>query len=179
LVVAREVLLVLAATVFLALTARIRVQLPFSEVPITGQTLGVLIVGALFGPWRGAASVVTYITEGALGLPVYNAGLSGLSVLAGPTGGYLVGFIPAAFLAGFVRAGQPALVRISLLILASVVVYVFGAPWLALVRGLPLGTALASGVLPFLPGDVLKAGIAAGVVPAGALLLEPLRLRRR
>ena len=177
LVLAREAMLVIAATFFLALTAQITI--PLSPVPITGQTLGVLLVGALYGPRRGAVSVLAYLVEGAAGLPVFAGARAGVPVLLGPTGGYLVGFVPAAVIAGFARAGQPAIVRISLLILASVVVYVFGAPWLAAVRAMPLSTAVAAGVLPFLPGDVLKAGIAAGVLPAGALLLDPLQLLPR
>ena len=177
-VLLREAVFVLAATLFLALTARIRVVLPFSPVPITGQTLGVLLVGALYGPVRGAATVITYLAEGALGLPVFSGGLGGVAMLLGPTGGYLAGFIPASFMAGIAgRASRRAALRLAGLLLASVVVYVFGAPWLAYVAKMPLEGALAVGVLPFLPGDVLKAGLVAGVVPAGARLLAPL-LRR-
>ena len=174
-VLLREALLILAATLFLALTARIQVALPFSPVPITGQTLGVLLVGALYGPVRGAATVATYLAEGALGLPVFSGGLGGSAMLLGPTGGYLAGFIPAAFVAGLAGgANRRAALRLGGLLLASAVVYVFGAPWLAYVAKMPLEGALAVGVLPFLPGDVLKAGLVAGVVPAGARLLAPL-----
>ena len=174
-VLLREALLILAATLFLALTARIQVALPFSPVPITGQTLGVLLVGALYGSVRGAATVATYLAEGALGLPVFSGGLGGSAMLLGPTGGYLAGFIPAAFVAGLAGgANRRAALRLGGLLLASAVVYVFGAPWLAYVAKMPLEGALAVGVLPFLPGDVLKAGLVAGVVPAGARLLAPL-----
>jgi len=98
-----------------------------------------------------------------------------VSLQLGPTGGYLAGFIPAAFVAGLFGGPQRrAALRLGGLLLASAVVYVFGAPWLAFVAKMPLEGALAAGVLPFLPGDVLKAGLVTGVVPAGAHLLAPL-----
>ena len=171
-VVARELLLVAAGALFLALTAQISVPLPFSEVPLTGQTLGVLLLGALYGPRRGAVTVIVYLAEGAAGLPVFALGRSGLPALLGPTGGFLFGFIPAAFIAGFARGSRRAALRVGTLLLATLVVYAFGVPWLAVTRALPLQTALVSGVLPFVPGDVIKAGIAAGVVPAGSRLLS-------
>ena len=168
----REVLLVALGTAFLALTARISVTLPFSPVPITGQTLGVLLIGALYGPRRGAATVLAYLAEGAAGAPVFAAGRAGPAVLLGPTGGFLVGFVPAAFLAGFAGARRRGAVRVGVLLAASVVVYACGVPWLMAVTGMGTEAALAAGVLPFLPGDVLKAGLAAGVVPGGARLLR-------
>jgi biotin transport system substrate-specific component len=178
--VARELALLAAASLFLALTARITVPLPFTPVPVTGQTLGVLLVGALYGPRRGALAVVAYLLEGIAGLPVFSAGRSGLPFLLGPTGGYLIGFVPAAAVAGMLGHGaRPAWLRLAGLLLASVVVYVFGAPWLAIVAGRDLAGAISVGVLPFLPGDVLKAGLAAGVVPAGAGLLSHLGIRPR
>ncbi|HEU5314654.1 MAG TPA: biotin transporter BioY [Chloroflexota bacterium] len=168
----REALLIAAGTAFLALTARISLPLPFSPVPITGQTLGVLVVGALYGPTRGAATVLAYLVEGAAGAPVFAAGRAGLSVLAGPTGGFLVGFVPAAAIAGFAGARRRAALRLAILLLATAAVYACGVPWLMAVTGLPLAAALAAGALPFLPGDVLKAGLAGGVTPAGARLLR-------
>jgi biotin transport system substrate-specific component len=168
----REALLLAAGTAFLALTARISVPLPFSPVPITGQTLGVLLVGALYGPRRGTATVLAYLAEGATGLPVFAAGRAGLPVLLGPTGGFLVGFLPAAAIAGLAGARRRAALRVVLLLLASVAVYACGVPWLMTVTGMTLPAALAAGALPFLPGDVLKAGLAAGVTPAGARVLR-------
>lgn len=168
----REALLLLSGTLFLALTARISVPLPFSPVPITGQTLGVLLIGALYGPVRGPLAVLTYLVEGAGGLPVFAAGRSGLPVLLGPTGGFLAAFVPAAAVAGFAAPNRRAAFRLGLMLVASAVVYAGGVPWLMAVAGLPLERALAVGMLPFLPGDVLKAGLAAGVSPAGARLLR-------
>ncbi len=169
---AREVLLLLAGSLFVALTAQISVALPFSPVPITGQTLGVLLVGALYGPRRGALTILAYLGEGLGGLPVFALGRSGLPVLMGPTGGFLIGFVLAAAIAGLAAPGRRAAFRLGLMLVASAVVYACGVPWLMAVTGLPLERALAVGMLPFLPGDVLKAGLAAGVSPAGAKLLR-------
>ena len=173
-VVVRELLLVAAGALFLALTAQISVPLPFSEVPLTGQTLGVLLLGALYGPRRGAVTVLAYLAEGVAGLPVFALGRSGLPVLLGPTGGFLLGFVPAAFIAGFAGRDRRAALRLGILLIATLVVYACGVPWLAVTRALPIGTALTAGMLPFIPGDVVKAGLAAGVTPAGGRLLAAL-----
>ena len=172
----REALAVLAGTVFLALTARISVPLPFTPVPVTGQTLGVLLVGALYGPRRGALTVLAYIAEGLAGAPVFAGGRSGLPVLLGPTGGYLVGFVPAAFIAGLGSGRRSAALRLGAIVVATVVVYVVGVPWLALAAGMPLALAAVRGLLPFLLGDALKAAITVGVSPAGAQMLRRARI---
>jgi biotin transport system substrate-specific component len=179
-VVAREALFLLAASMFLALTARISVPLPFTPVPVTGQTLGVLLTGALYGPRRGAAAVLLYLAEGLAGAPVFAGGRAGLPVLLGPTGGYLAGFVPAAAVAGWLGTPRrPVWLRFGGILLATAVVYAVGVPWLAVVTGSPMPVAIANGLLPFLPGDTLKAAIAAGVAPAGALVLERFGLRPR
>ncbi|MGI8424660.1 MAG: biotin transporter BioY [Chloroflexota bacterium] len=170
--IGRELLLLSAGTVFLALTARISLPLPFSPVPITGQTLGVLLIGALYGPYRGAVTVLAYLGEGLAGLPVFAGGRAGLPVLLGPTGGFLLGFLPGVFLAGFAAPGRRAAFRLGVMLLASLVIYVVGVPWLMVSRGLPVELALVAGMLPFIPSEVLKEGLAAGVTPAGARLLR-------
>jgi biotin transport system substrate-specific component len=177
---ARELALILAASLFLALAARIRVPLPFTPVPVTGQTLGVVLTGALYGPRRGVLAILAYLAEGAAGVPVFAGGNSGLLVLLGPTGGYLFGFVPAAAIAGLLSRGPGrAWRRLAGALAATAVVYVVGVPWLAVVGGLTTPAAIASGLLPFLPGDVFKAGIAAGATPAGASLLARLGVRPR
>ncbi len=102
---AYDVALVLGGSLFVALMARISIPLPFSPVPITGQTLAVLLAGALPGSARGALSLGLYLFWGLLGLPVFAGGTGGLARLAGPTGGYLVGFIFAAWITGFWPSG--------------------------------------------------------------------------
>ena len=97
----RELVVLLLGTAFLALLAQVSIPLlPFTPVPITGQTLGVLLIGALYGPWRGALCLLAYLGEGAAGLPVFAGGTSGWAVLVGPTGGYLVAFPVAAAIVG-------------------------------------------------------------------------------
>jgi biotin transport system substrate-specific component len=168
----REAALLLGASIFLALTARISLPLPFWPVPITGQTLGVLLVGTLFGPRRGAAAVAAYVLEGLAGLPVFAGGAAGIGVLFGPTGGFLVGFVPAAAIAGAMAGTtRPVWLRLIGLLLASLAIYLVGVPWSAVVTGAPWSMAILYGLLPFLPGDAVKAALAAAVTPAGAAWL--------
>ena len=158
--------LILGASLFIALLAQVRIPLPFTPVPITGQTLGVLLVGAALGPWRGAAAVLTYLTEGLLGLPVFAGGGAGLAHLLGPTGGYLVGFVAAAWVAGALaerrldRRGRTAWLAF---LLAEVALYLPGLAWLALYVGPQ--RALALGLYPFILGDLLKALLAGALLP--------------
>lgn len=163
---------VVAVLLFANLTAvagRIDVTLPFSPVPITGQTLIVLLAGAALGSRRGAASQVAYLLEGVGGLPVFAHGTSGAGVLLGPTGGYLIGFVACAGLVGWLAERglcRNAMVSVLTMLAASALVYVFGVAWLAhFLSGGPQAV-LIQGVLPFIPGDVLKSLIAAGVVPS-------------
>jgi biotin transport system substrate-specific component len=176
--IVREVALLCAASLFLALTARIRIDLPFTPVPITGQTLGVIVLGALYGPRRGALAVAAYLLQGLLGAPVFAGGLSGPAIFLGPTGGYLVGFVPAAAVAGALAgAARPWPMRVLGMTLASLAVYALGVPWLMVVTGASLFAALQLGLAPFLVGDAIKVLIATSVVPAGGLLMDRLGVR--
>jgi len=96
-----DALLVVAGSLFVAALAQVSLPLPFTPVPITGQTFAVLLVGAVLGARRGAASLVLYLLEGSLGLPVFANGTNGLARLLGPTGGYLIGFVAAAWIVGY------------------------------------------------------------------------------
>jgi biotin transport system substrate-specific component len=165
--------LVLGASLVIALSAQVAIQLPFSPVPITGQTMAVLLVGALLGSRRGALAVLAYMAEGLAGLPVFAGGAAGLARLFGPTGGYLVGFVAAAFLVGWLaergwdrRFGT----TLAAMTLGNLVIYGVGAVWLAVfVGGLSRGWSL--GVVPFLPGDAIKIVLAAVLLPGGWKLL--------
>jgi biotin transport system substrate-specific component len=160
----RRVAAVLLFAVATAVGARLAVPVPLSPVPVTLQTLFVLLAGALLGPRLGAASQLAYLGAGVAGLPVFAAG-AGVAYLLGPTGGYLLAFPVAAFLAGMVtdRVRGPGIGRglalFGALLLVSFVILLGGAAWLALATGDPAG-ALALGVLPFLLGDVLKVALA-------------------
>jgi biotin transport system substrate-specific component len=164
----REALLVVGGSLLIALSAQVAIPLPFSPVPVTGQTLAVLLVGALLGCRRGASSLLVYLAEGVVGLPVFAGGGSGLLWLLGPTGGYLVGFIAAAWLVGWLcqrgwdrRAGTAALA----MVLGNAVLYLCGLCWLA--RFVGTERVLALGLLPFVPGDLIKVALAALALPAG------------
>ena len=175
----RELMVLLLGTVFLALLARIEIRLePFSPVPITGQTLGVLLIGAMYGPWRGALCLLAYLGEGAAGLPVFAGGASGWAVLVGPTGGYLIAFPVAAAIVGLLvqplRGVLSGWRAIPGLLIGTIVIYLIGVPGLALSTGMGLPTAISKGMLPFIPGDLIKVAVAAAVLPSGMTALRSL-----
>lgn len=187
LTLARKV--VLATAGIGILTASAYISVPFFPVPLTMQTLAVLLLGGLLGPTLAVSSVAGYVALGAMGAPVFHNGLGGLAVLAGPTGGYLVGFLPAAFIMGMaVRAARKAAPdgkggglleggkALSILLLgavaASAVIYAVGVPWLAVFTGQSLQAAANVGAVPFLLGDALKAAVAVGAIRLGGNLLS-------
>ena len=161
------------------LAASAWISVPFYPVPMTMQTLAVLLVGGLMGPRMGVAAVAGYLALGLAGLPLFHGGIGGAVVLAGPTGGYLMGFVPAAFLMGLAgrwTASRPSgrlstLWRLSMLVagalLAEIAIYALGLPWLALVTGLDAGRVVAAGLLPFILGDLVKMAVAAAIVHGG------------
>jgi biotin transport system substrate-specific component len=170
---ARDVALVAAGSVFVALTAQLSVPLPFSPVPLTGQTFGVVLVGAVLGRNRGAAALLAYLLEGLAGLPVFAGAAGGPAVLLGPTGGYLVGFIPAAWLAGFCKdRGWTRRIasRWVWLFVASLAPFVTGLLWLS--RFVPADQLMAVGLWPFLPGALIKTTLAAMLLPIGSRLIR-------
>ncbi|WNG52270.1 biotin transporter BioY [Archangium minus] len=153
----------LGAALFTALLAQVAIAVPGSPVPITGQTLAVVLTAAALGPVRGMAGQFAYVLLGAVGLPFYSKGASGWAQVFGPTGGYLVGFIPAAFLVGLAaRHGfdrQPWK-AVLLFLTGQLIILAIGVSWLCVAASLELSTALHKGFLPFLPGGLLKAVIA-------------------
>jgi len=175
---ARDFMLILAGSLVVALSAQISVPLPFSPVPVTGQTFGVLLVGALLGSRSGALSLLVYLGEGALGLPVFAGGTGGLVRLAGPTGGYLLGFVAAAFLVGWLceRGWDRRLPTAAMaMLLGNAIIYLFGLPWLAHFVG--SDKTLALGLLPFIPGDLSKLILAALALPGGWALVNEAKSR--
>jgi len=168
---AYDVALVLGGSLLTALAAQIGIRLPFSPVPITGQTLAVLLVGALLGSRRGALSMLTYLLQGLLGLPVFANGMSGLAYALGPTGGYLVGFVGAAWLTGrLAERGWDRCVWSTILamVAGNIVLYILGLAWLSRFVG---ARAFALGLFPFLIGDALKIVLAAAALPTGWKML--------
>jgi biotin transport system substrate-specific component len=170
-----DALLVTAGSLLVALFAQIQIFLPFTPVPITGQTFAVLLLGAALGGRRAAASLLLYLLEGAMGLPVFAGGSAGLLRLAGPTGGYLVGFLPAAYLVGLLaergldRRWYSAL---PVFLLGQLVLYTIGVIWLSTFVG--LGQALIAGLWPFIVLDAAKAVLAAVALPSAWKLVGAL-----
>lgn len=163
----RDLLIILGLTLLIAIAAQVRLYLPGTPVPVTLQTLAVILAGLWGGAGRGSAAAVLYVTLGAGGLPVFADLSAGPAALLGPTGGYLIGFVAAPSLvawlardsAGRLR-GWPALVGVGLL--AHAVIFAFGVPWLKFVAGLDWPGAIAAGLVPFLAGTAIKSAIAAG-----------------
>jgi biotin transport system substrate-specific component len=172
---ARELLLVLAGSALIAASAWVAIPLPFSPVPITGQTLAVLLVGSALGARRGAASALAYLAEGASGLPVFAGGAAGAHVLAGPTGGYLAGFVLGAFVCGALAErgwDRRPLATVASMLLGNLAILAPGLLWLSRFTGPE--RVLALGLFPFLPGDLVKIALAAALLPLGWKLLRPL-----
>ena len=158
------------ASLFAALTAvGAFLAIPIGPVPIVLQNMFVYLAGLLLGARWGLASVGVYLLAGACGLPVFAGGLGGLGRLIGPTGGYLIGYLPAVFLIGKISERvQPRMVYdVLAMICGTLILYACGVSWLKIVSGMPPAKALAVGMYPFLIGDALK--IAAAAVIARAL----------
>lgn len=164
-----DIMLVALGTGFVSLMAQVAIPLePFSPVPITGQTLAVLVVGGALGALRGGASLLLYLLLGWAGAPIYAEGTSG-SFINLPTGGYLVGFVIAAVVVGYLsEKGWDRSLRSSLgaMLVGEIIIFGVGVPWLANNLGVGAGKAMEFGLYPFVIGDIIKLLIAAGLLPA-------------
>lgn len=173
--IVRNVVLVLGAVLLTAAAAQVSIPLGFSPVPISGQTFAVLLTAAALGPLRGVAAQGLYFLVGMAGMPFYAGGESGMQVAFGATGGYLVGFIVAAAVVGWMaRRGldRSPWGMAAAFLAGSLVIYALGVPWLAQVVGVSLAEAVPMGLTPFLIGDVLKACLAAGLLPLAWKLVK-------
>lgn len=177
----KKLVLSLVMVAVTTLLAQIKVHLPWSPVPITGQTLGALFSGVLLGTWWGGISMLLYAILGAIGLPLFSGWTHGFSIIAGPTGGYIVGFIFASLLLGFftdkyVRS-RSFFAMLSLMLVANfLLIYIPGLWQLnnflsAIGKSVSFPQLLTMGLIPFIPGDITKAVIAA----AGARIVTPKR----
>lgn len=172
----RKVLMVLGGSALIALGAQVSV--PMWPVPMTLQTLAVLLVGLTMGARLGAASVLAYLAQGAAGLPVFAGGAAGAVFLMGPTAGFLWGFVAMAFLAGWAveRGLARGMLRTTLAALAvSAALYLPGVLWLTAVTPLTLDGAIAAGMMPFVAGDAVKSVLAAVAVTGGWAALKARR----
>jgi len=166
-----DITLIIAGSLLIALCAQVKIWLPNNPVPVTGQTFAVLMIGALFGARRGCLTVFAYITAGIVGLPVFALG-GGFAVLRGFTGGYLVGFIAAAYIVGLLaQRGWDRRVSTTILamVVGNIVIYAFGLLWLFCLPG--IDNILRMGLYPFIIGDLLKIALAAALLPSGWKLL--------
>jgi biotin transport system substrate-specific component len=171
----RNTAVVVGGALLTAAAAQLSVRMPWTDVPYTAQTAAVLLVGVALG-WRlGLASMLLYVLAGVAGLPVFNAGASGVHQLLGVTGGYLLGFLLAAAAVGaLAQAGwdRSRLRSAGLMIAGNLLIYAVGVPILAVVANLPLDRALAAGALVFLPWDGLKIAVAAFALPLAWRVIE-------
>lgn len=181
--VATNALLVLGGALFVALTAQISIPLPFTPVPLTGQTFGVLLVAASLGTVLGSLSMLSYLFLGMVGLPVYADQSSGWEIVRGATGGYLMGFIVAALVVGFLaerKWDQSFSSSVSAMLTGNVIIFAVGLSWLAwwlgdngLSNG--LSDVLEAGLYPFVPGEIFKLYLAGALLPLGWKAVERIK----
>ena len=147
-------------TLFIAMTTVFSwISIPFFPVPITLQTLAVLLTGTIMKR-HAIIPMGLYLILGAIGLPLFHNGTAGIGVLLGPTGGYLIGFIPAAVMVGLCYERVSDMVKIAGLTLGTLTIYFFGISWLVLSVPMSPIAAIITGMLPFIPGDIVKAAAA-------------------
>ncbi len=169
--IVKDTALIISASIMIALLAQ--VMIPMYPVPFTGQTLGVLLTGALLGKKRASLSLLSYLLIGFLGMPVFVGGTFGLARLAGPTGGYLIGFVFAAVIVGHLTEkgwDRNFITSVLAMFIGSVVIYSFGLLWLSNFTG--WDKVLSAGLIPFIPGDIIKIIIAASILPTGWKLIK-------
>lgn len=169
----RSVGLVIVFSLFIAAAAQFAIHI--GPIPITGQSFAVLLTGALLGSRLGAAAVIAYLIEGAIGLPFFAGGAAGVVRFFGPTGGYLVAFPAAAFVTGaFAEHGwdknYPQ--AVAAMAIGSALIFLGGWAWFSILTHTPAIAAFQIAVLPYLPGDVIKIALAAAVLPTGWALLK-------
>ncbi len=162
--VARATALILIGSALMAIAAHI--QVPFWPVKLSMQSFVVVVIGMSYGSRLGGATILAYLVEGAVGLPVFQSG-AGIAYMAGPTGGYLLGFFLAAIVAGYFaeRGALNSLpTALGAILLATVAIFVPGIAWLAVLFGAE--KSIAFGLTPFIPGALLKTGLALALTPA-------------
>jgi biotin transporter BioY len=172
-----NIAVIIGVSWLLALSAQYSIQIPLSPVPITGQTLVVLLSSIILGKNRAAGAVGIYLLQGAAGLPFFAGGKSGIGVLLGPTGGYLIGFLAAAYLVGMLselRLNRSLWQAATAMIVGNIIIYIFGLVWL--VRFVGEFQVLQIGLYPFLIGDALKLCVGLTLI-GGSSFLTPRKRR--
>lgn len=170
-----DVVLVVLGAGLVAAAAQISVKLPFTPVPITGQTFAVVLVGASLGAVRGTASLGLYVLAGIAGAPIYADHEHGWAQITGATGGYLLGFVLAAAVTGWLaeqRWDRRFSSSVAAMLTGNVIIYLVGLPWLAVVLDTNLEKTFEYGLYPFVPGDMFKLYVAAALLPAAWRVVE-------
>lgn len=171
-------LLVVAGTALVSVAAQVSISLPFTPVPITGQTFAVVLVGASLGAILGTASLVLYLLVGIAGAPVYADQAHGWSVITSASGGYIVGFVVAAALIGFLAErgwDRRFSSSVAAMLTGNVVIYLVGLPWLADRLHTNLQKTLEFGLYPFVPGDIFKLYVAGALLPGAWAVVRRVR----
>ncbi|KUO74157.1 MAG: biotin biosynthesis protein BioY [Clostridia bacterium BRH_c25] len=147
----------------ISVSGYIYIPLPFSTVPVTAQTLAVMLAGSLLPVGHAAASVLIFLLMGAIGLPVFSGGAAGLGIIIGKTGGYLIGFLAGAVFISALKGKRTDFLRLLTVnaVGGILLVYAFGVFWLNYITGLGISQAIVLGALPFIPGDIVKIIVAA------------------
>lgn len=146
----------------IAVLGLVSIPLPISPVPISGQSLAIMLAGSILTVRQAAFSVLTFLLVGAVGVPVFAGGTGGVGIIVGPRGGYLIGFLVGAVIISLLKGSRNHVWRLALANITGgiVVVYILGMLWLSFITGMGLQKAMMVGVLPFIPGDLCKAVIA-------------------
>ena len=173
-----NVTLVVGGTAFMALMAQVAIPVPGSPVPITGQTLGVLLIGTTYGAALGFATIATYVALGLLGAPILAQGAHGFAKLTGPTGGYLVGMVLAALLVGALanrRWDVHLRTSFGQMLLGELLIFAPGLIWLKIYTGASWTWTIAAGLTPFIVGEIIKIGLAGFALPSAWALVRRVR----
>ena len=161
--------LLLGGTVFMSLMAQIAIPVPGSPVPITGQTLGVLLIGTAYGASLGLATIAIYVALGLIGAPILAQGAHGFARLSGPTGGYLIGMMIAAYVVGLLaerRWDVRLQTSFGQMILGEILVFAPGLIWLKIYTGATWTWTIVAGFTPFIVGEIIKIGLAGVALPS-------------
>lgn len=154
-------------TALISVMSYFAIKLPISDVKFTGQSLAIMLAGCVLTPVQAALSLITFLVLGAIGIPVFSNGTSGLGIIAGPSGGFLFGFLLGAVIISLIKGKNNSIIRfvVASVIGGMILVYIPGVIWYAHSAKISLSLAVAKGVIPFIPLDILKA-VLAGVIGA-------------
>ena len=160
----RDLTMISLFTALICVSSYIRIDLPYGA-PITAQTLAVMLAGSVLAPRQAAFSLFTYLLLGAVGAPIFAGGTAGLPIILGKTGGYLIGFLVGTVVISLIRGKKSGLIRLGLanVIGGIVVINLFGSIWLNYITGMGMVKTFLVGVLPFIPGDLIKAAAATAI----------------